>query len=111
MKEIHIQKNDEYVLDITDIGTDGAGLGHIHGFALFVKDTVPGDRVHVKVTKVKKNFGYGRMMEILTPSADRVLPRCPVARQCGGCQLQHLSYEKQLKYKQNKVKNCLDIFT
>lgn len=108
MKEIHIQKNDEYVLDITDLGTDGAGICHIEGFAVFVKDTVPGDYVRIKVIKVKKNFGYGKLMEIIKPSKDRVEPKCPVARQCGGCQLQHLSYEKQLEYKQNKVKNCLE---
>lgn len=103
-----IQKNQEYVMDITDIGTDGAGIGRINGYALFVKDTVPGDRIRVKVIKTKKSFGYGRLMEILEPSPDRVLPKCPVARQCGGCQLQHLSYEKQLEFKQRKVKNCLE---
>ena len=56
-----IQKNQEYVMDITDIGTDGAGIGRINGYALFVKDTVPGDRIRVKVIKTKKSFGYGRM--------------------------------------------------
>ncbi len=107
MKEF-IQKNQEYVMDITDIGTDGAGIGRIDGYALFVKDTVPGDRIRVRAIKIKKSFGYGRLMEILKPSPDRVLPKCPAARQCGGCQLQHLSYEKQLEFKQRKVKNCLE---
>lgn len=108
MEKIRIQKNDEYVMDITDIGTDGAGIGRISGYALFVKDTVPGDRILVKIIKLKKHFGYGRLIKILEPSPDRILPKCPVAKQCGGCQLQHLSYEKQLEFKQNKVKNCLE---
>ena len=108
MEKMSIQKNDEYIMDITDIGTDGAGIGRIMGYALFVKDTVPGDRIRVKVVKTKKNYGYGRLLEIIEPSFDRAEPKCPVARQCGGCQLQHLSYEKQLAYKQEKVKNCLE---
>ena len=53
--------------------------------------------------KVKKNYGYARVEKVLTPSRDRVAPKCPVARQCGGCSIQHLSYEKQLDYKQKKV--------
>jgi 23S rRNA (uracil1939-C5)-methyltransferase len=108
MENFRIQKNEEYEMDIVDIGTDGAGIGRIFGYALFVKDTVPGDTVLVKVIKVKKNFGYGRLVKILKPSPDRVEAKCPVAKQCGGCQLQHVSYERQLEYKQNKVKNCLE---
>lgn len=108
MQEIRIQKNDEYIIDITDIGVNGEGIGRIMGYALFVKDSVPGDRIRVKVIKTKKGFGYGRLIEILEPSKDRIEPKCKVARQCGGCQLQHLSYKKQLEYKQNKVQNCLE---
>ncbi len=108
MKEIPIQKNEEYSLEITDIGTDGAGIGHSNDFVFFVKDTVPGDIVKIKVIKAKKSFAYGKLIKIIKPSKDRVEPTCPIARQCGGCQLQHLSYEKQLEYKQRKVKNCLE---
>lgn len=102
-----INKNDEFELEIDDIGTEGEGIAHIDGYALFIKDAIPGDFVRVKVIKAKKNYGYGRLMEILKPSKDRVEPVCPVARQCGGCQIQHLSYEAQLAYKENKIKNCL----
>ncbi|MDO4554033.1 MAG: 23S rRNA (uracil(1939)-C(5))-methyltransferase RlmD [Lachnospiraceae bacterium] len=103
-----IKKNDEYTVLIEDIGSDGAGIGKIGTFPLFIKDTVIGDKVRTKVIKLKKNYGYGRLMEVLAPSPHRVPPRCEVARQCGGCTFQHLSYEKQLEYKQNKVKNCLE---
>ena len=100
-------KNDIVTITIDDIGTEGQGIGHINGYALFVKDTLPGDKVKVKITKVKKNYGYAHLLEVLTPSPDRVKARCNNAARCGGCQLQHYSYEKQLDYKQNKVRNCL----
>lgn len=105
---MEIKKNQDFEVIIEDIGSDGAGIGKVGTFPLFIKDTVIGDRVLVKVTKLKKHYGYGRAMKILEASKDRVEARCPVARQCGGCNLQHLKYEKQLEYKYNKVKNCLE---
>lgn len=102
-----INKNDEFELEIDDIGTEGEGIAHIDGYALFIKDAIPGDVVRVKVIKAKKNYGYGRLIKIVKTSKDRVQPVCPVARQCGGCQIQHLSYDAQLAYKENKIKNCL----
>lgn len=102
-----INKNDEFELEIDDISTEGEGIAHIDGYALFIKDAIPGDVVRVKVIKAKKNYGYGRLIKIVKPSKDRVQPVCPVARQCGGCQIQHLSYDAQLAYKENKIKNCL----
>ena len=103
-----LKKNDLFELVIEDLGNDGEGIGRYHGFTFFVKDAVPGDVIRARALKFKKNYGYARVEEILTASADRVIPRCPVARQCGGCQLQHLSYERQLAYKQEKIKNCLE---
>lgn len=103
-----VNKNDIVELTIEDIGADGEGIGHIEGYTLFVKDALMGDRIKAKVMKTKKSYGYAKLMEILTPSPDRVEPRCPIASKCGGCQIQHLDYKKQLEYKQNKVKNCLE---
>lgn len=105
--EAVLAKNDELVVVIDDLGSEGEGIAHVDGYALFVKDALPGDEVRVKVMKAKKNYGYARMMEIIKPSPSRVVPRCSVARQCGGCQIQHLAYEQQLVYKVNKIKNCL----
>ena len=101
------QKNDLLTLEIQDIGVDGEGIGKADGFTVFIKDAVPGDVVRVKIMKARKNFGYGRLMEILQPSPDRVEPVCPAARQCGGCQLQAISYARQLQFKENKVKSDL----
>ena len=106
-KKFVCNKNDEFELEITDLGSTGEGIGKIDGYTLFVKDALIGDKVRVKVMKTKKNYGYARMLEIIKPSEYRVEPECPVARQCGGCQLQHCSYEKQLSWKEEKVANCL----
>lgn len=102
-----IQKNDELIITIDSMGAEGEGIGHMDGYTLFVKDAVEGDKVLVKVMKAKKSYGYARMLKLIESSIYRTEPRCGIARQCGGCQLQHVSYEKQLLYKEDKVRNCL----
>ena len=102
-----MKKNDRVILEITDIGIHGEGIGKLDGFPLFVKNALPGDRAEVVVTKVKPSYGYGKVLEILEPSPDRVTPRCPLSERCGGCQLQALSYEKQLQYKEDLVRQRL----
>ena len=107
MKE-NFKKNDLVTLEITDLGSSGEGIGKVDGYTLFVKDALIGDVIEAKIIKTKKNYGYGRLMTILTPSPARVEARCPQARACGGCQIQPLDYAKQLEYKENKVKELLD---
>ena len=102
------RKNDIVTLKIEDCGIDGEGIGKADGFTVFVKDAVIGDTVRANIMKAKKNYGYGRLEEIITPSPDRVEPKCQFARQCGGCQLQALSYEKQLEFKTSKVRGHLE---
>lgn len=101
------KKNDCVTVTIEDMSTEGEGIGKVDGFALFVKDTVPGDTVEAKIVKSKKSYAYARLEKVLSPSPFRVEPRCAYHRQCGGCQLQALSYEKQLEYKQQKIRNNL----
>ena len=101
------EKNQIYTVTIEDIGAEGEGIGKIEGFSLFVKDALPGDVAKVKLTKVRKNYAFARLEEIIKPSPGRVEPCCPVSRQCGGCQIQALSYGKQLAFKQSKVENNL----
>ena len=103
-----MQKNETAVIEITDIGVNGEGIGKIDGYTLFVKDAVIGDKVEVKVMKAKKNYGYARLMRVIEPSADRVEPRCAFARKCGGCQIQEMSYERQLAFKEQKVRGNLE---
>ncbi len=101
------QKNMELELRIEDMGVDGEGIGKADGVAFFVKDAVVGDKVRIKILKMKKRYGYGRLLQVLEPSPYRVQPMCQSYRQCGGCQMQALDYAQQLKYKQKKVWDSL----
>ncbi len=102
-----MKKNDEFVLKIEDLNVRGEGVGRHEGMTFFVKDALIGDLARVGVTKLKKTYGYARLIEIVEPSPDRVEPVCAFSRPCGGCQLQALSYEKQLEWKQGLVENAL----
>ena len=104
---MNYKKNDRVVLDIEDMGAEGEGIGKMDGFPLFVKDALIGDRIEARITKLKTRYGYARLEKVLVPSSFRVEPVCRFHRQCGGCQLQALSYEKQLEFKQNKIRNNL----
>lgn len=97
------KKNDVFQVEIEDLSDTGQGIGKVDGFTWFIKDGVIGDLVEARVMKVKKTYGFARLLRVLEPSPCRVAPKCPVARQCGGCQLQAMSYEEQLKFKENKV--------
>lgn len=101
------RKNDIVTVTIEDMGSEGEGVGRSEGFTLFVKDAVVGDTVEARIVKPKKNYAYARLEKILTPSPFRTEPKCAYYRQCGGCQLQALSYEKQLQFKQEKIRNNL----
>ena len=108
MTQKPMQKNDTAVVKITDIGVNGEGIGKVDGYTLFIKDAVIGDTVEAKVMKAKKNYGYARLMEVIEPSPDRVAPKCSFARKCGGCQIQEMSYERQLVFKAQKVQDNLE---
>ena len=101
-------KNETVEVKIIDMNNDGEGVGKLDGYTLFIKDSIIGDFVEAKIIKAKKNYGYARLVKIIEPSPHRVEPRCPVARKCGGCQLQALDYKEQLRFKSDKVKNNLE---
>lgn len=105
---MEFKKNDVVTVKIEDMGQDGEGIGKVEGFTLFVKDAIIGDVVEVKLMKIKKNYGYARLMKIVTPSPNRVEPKCPVYKQCGGCQIQALDYQEQLKFKEQKIRGNLE---
>ena len=102
-----MKKNDSIELKIEDMGVDGEGIGKYEGMTFFVKDTVIGDTIRAGITKLKKNYGYARVQEILEPSPYRVQPECPLYARCGGCQIQAMDYRQQLCYKQKKVRGNL----
>ena len=104
-----MQKNDLVTVAIEDIGVGGEGIGKVDGYTLFIKDTIIGDVVEAKIMKAKKNYGYARLMNIVTPSENRVeKPMCPMARRCGGCQIQEMKYGAQLAFKEGKVRGNLE---
>ena len=101
------KKNDLVVLEITDLTEEGQGVGKCDGLVFFVKGSVMGDVVEAKILKVKKNYAYAKVEKLLEASPYRVTPFCPVAGKCGGCQLQHLSYEKELAWKEDRIAQSL----
>lgn len=105
---MEFHKDQSVTVTIEDMGKNGEGIGKVDGYTLFIKDTVIGDTVQAKIIKAKNSYGYARMMQILEPSIHRTIPVCPFARQCGGCQLQALSYPQQLLFKENTVRKNLE---
>lgn len=103
-----VKKNEKLMLTFEDLTHDGNGVGKVDGYPLFVPYGLPGEEALVKVVKVNKKFGYGKLLEVKKPSPNRVQPPCNVFYQCGGCQIQHMNYEMQLQMKQNQVKNVLN---
>ena len=104
MKNCVVEKNEIYKVHIEDIGHNGEGIGRINGFTVFVEGGVPGDDLRVRIELVKKNYAMGKLIELVTPSSNRITPICPIADTCGGCQTQHIEYTEQLRLKTNIVK-------
>ncbi|TYS58470.1 23S rRNA (uracil(1939)-C(5))-methyltransferase RlmD [Sutcliffiella horikoshii] len=105
---VPVQKNEYYDVTVQDLTHDGAGVAKIDGFPIFVQNALPDEEIKVKIIKVKKGYAFGRLEEIHKTSPFRVDAPCPIYKQCGGCQLQHLSYEGQLVAKQKQVKDVLE---
>ena len=106
-KEYSPKKKDLITLEITDLTEEGQGVGKKDGLVFFVKDSVMGDLVEARILKVKKNYAYAKVEKLLEASPYRITPLCPVAGKCGGCQLQHLSYEKELAWKEDRIAQSL----
>ena len=102
-----VKKNQDIVLEVTDLGSRGEGIGRFQDFLIFVEGALPGEKVEVRIVQVRSRFAFGKLLRILEVSEERVQPECPLAGRCGGCQLPHLSYEGQLRYKQNKIEQDL----
>ncbi|WP_317366958.1 23S rRNA (uracil(1939)-C(5))-methyltransferase RlmD [uncultured Tyzzerella sp.] len=104
---MEIKKNVYFDIDIIDIGINGEGIGKIDNFTIFVDGALPNETVHIKIIKVKKNYGYGKIINIIKPSPYRQNPHCKHFGKCGGCNLLHLSYDEQLKIKSKFVQSNL----
>lgn len=103
-----LSKDKMYVVEIVDIGQGGVGIGKFEGFTVFVDGGLVKDKIKVKITKSKKNYAVGEIVEILEPSSYRVERKCSKElKECGGCQIQELDYKEQLNLKTNEVKQVI----
>lgn len=104
---IPVEKNKEYLIDIESVTSEGMGVGHVDGFCVFVPQTVDKDRVRTLIVKVKSGYAYGKCLEILNESEYRAEPVCSAFSKCGGCQLMHVKYDKQLQIKKEIIENAI----
>ncbi|WP_332833804.1 23S rRNA (uracil(1939)-C(5))-methyltransferase RlmD [Clostridium perfringens] len=103
-----VEKNKEYIFDIISQGYEGEGIAKIDNkYPIFIEGALKGEKVKVRIVKVNKNFAYGKLMEVLEASEERVNPPCAIYKRCGGCKLQHVSYKAQLDFKWDRVKDCV----
>ncbi|MDZ5006728.1 23S rRNA (uracil(1939)-C(5))-methyltransferase RlmD [Clostridium perfringens] len=103
-----VEKNKEYIFDIISQGYEGEGIAKIDNkYPIFIEGALKGEKVKVRIVKVNKNFAYGKLIEVLEPSEERVNPSCAIYKRCGGCKLQHASYKAQLDFKWDRVKDCV----
>ena len=108
MKNIPVKKNEEYIVNIEGSGYLGEGVAKINDYTLFVPGALKGEKAKIRVIKVNKNYGFSKLIEILKPSETRVNPPCKAYKSCGGCNLQHYSYNSQLEFKRDRVLDCLN---
>ncbi|MDK0979656.1 23S rRNA (uracil(1939)-C(5))-methyltransferase RlmD [Clostridium perfringens] len=103
-----VEKNKEYIFDIISQGYEGEGIAKIDNkYPIFIEGALKGEKVKVRIVKVNKNFAYGKLMEVLEASEERVNPPCAIYKRCGGCKIQHASYKAQLDFKWDRVKDCV----
>jgi 23S rRNA (uracil1939-C5)-methyltransferase len=102
-----VEKNNEYILDIIAEGYEGEGIAKLDGFPIFIEGALAGETVRVKIVKVKKNYAYGKLEEIIEKVQMREEPKCKHFKRCGGCSVQHMKYKKQLDFKWERVKDCV----
>lgn len=102
-----VEKNKDYIIDIVSMGYEGEGVGKVNNFTVFVQGALLGETVKVKIVKLSKNFAHGKLLEVIKSSKHRIEPVCSIYKRCGGCQMQHMSYEGQLEFKTNRVKEVV----
>ena len=103
-----IKKNEEYIVNIIDNGSNGEGICKIDEFTIFVNGAIKEEKCRIKIVKVNKTFGYGKLLEIIEASPNRVVPDCVSYKKCGGCNLRHINYEYTLKMKRDIIQNLVN---
>ncbi len=106
-KELPVKRNETYTIDITGQGHEGQGVGRIDGFTVFVEGVLPSEKVEIKIVKAAPSHAFGKLLNVIEPSPARIQPFCSTYKRCGGCQLQHMTYEAQLEFKTNIVREAV----
>ncbi len=101
-----MKKNDKMNLTCTSYTYEGMGVAKCDGFPVFIKDMLVGETGEIVITKVLKNYAYGRCLKLIQSSEERAEPKCSIYKQCGGCQLQHMSFQEQKRFKRQRVQDC-----
>ena len=104
---MEIVKNKEYTVDILDNGYQGEGIAKINELIIFIQGAIKGEKVKILITKITKSHAYGKILEIIDKSKDRIDVDCKTYKRCGGCNLRHINYEKTLEIKKETVENCI----
>ena len=101
-----MKKNEKYIVDIIDNGYEGEGIAKINNFTIFISGAIKGEKVKIVIVKVTYSYAYGKILEILEKSEDRIEEiDCSTYKRCGGCNLRHMNYNKTLELKKNTVQN------
>ncbi|MGH4122893.1 MAG: 23S rRNA (uracil(1939)-C(5))-methyltransferase RlmD [Clostridium sp.] len=100
---VPVEKNEDYIMTIDNMGYEGEGVGKIDNFTVFVAGAIVGEKVKIKIVKISKSFAFGKLLEIIEASSSRIEPVCSIYKNCGGCNLQHIDYTGQLDFKTNRV--------
>ena len=108
MNKVPVEKNKEYIVEILDNGYEGEGIAKIDDFAIFVPNSIKGEKVKVLILKVLSSYAYGKIVEIIKKSPNREEVDCPTYKRCGGCDLRHINYDETLNIKQNTVQNLVN---
>lgn len=105
---VELSKNDKIELNIDALTSEGSGVGRYNGLAVFVRGTVPGDKIIAHIIKRSKNYAIGIIDKIITSSSSRIESDCPYSKKCGGCSFRHMTYDEELKYKKSRVQDALE---
>ncbi|MCD7871962.1 MAG: 23S rRNA (uracil(1939)-C(5))-methyltransferase RlmD [Clostridiales bacterium] len=102
-----LKKNDDIVIDIDSVTSEGSGIGRYDNLAVFVRGAVPGDKITAHIIKTSKNYAVGIVKNIISPSKNRIVSDCPVSDKCGGCSFRNMKYEEELRLKSDMARNNL----
>ena len=108
MKNIPVQKNKEYIVNIIDNGFEGEGIAKIEDYTIFIPGAIKGEKIKILIVKVQASYAFGKIMDIIEKSEHRIEPDCATYKRCGGCNLRHVDYEETLNIKQNAVQSLVN---